>query len=351
MDAQLPSPATIINRITEDSGIENLILDCHGLQEWDSSFLVFIRTIRAACQESNIALEIQELPEGAKRLLHLTAVLSKEKESVRKKKQTSFLYVIGESTVHFVRSSIEMLAFIGETALSLGRFFLGKARFRRIDLLEFIEECGVKSLPIITLISVVVGLILAFVGAVQLKLFGAHIYVADLVAIAMAREMGALMTGIIMSGRIGAAYAAQLGTMQVNEEIDALITMGIPPMEFLVLPRLFAMVLMLPLLTLYADLLGIVGGGIVGAGMMDITMVQYFTETQAALDLTNIWLGVAKAGIYSIIIALSGCMRGMQSGRSAAAVGDAATSAVVTAVVGIIVTDGIFAVLCDVLGI
>jgi phospholipid/cholesterol/gamma-HCH transport system permease protein len=154
-----------------------------------------------------------------------------------------------------------------------------------------------------------------------------------------------------MAGRVGAAYAAQLGTMQANEEIDALITMGISPMEFLVLPRFIAMALMLPLLTLYSDLLGIMGGAIVGVGIMDITLVQYFTQTQTSLDLTNLSLGFAKAGIYAIIIALSGCMRGMQSGRSAGAVGKATTSAVVTAIVGIIVTDGIFAVLCDALGI
>ncbi|MDX1776401.1 MAG: ABC transporter permease, partial [Desulfobulbales bacterium] len=249
------------------------------------------------------------------------------------------------------RSTIDMLGFIGEATRTVGHFLLGRARFRRIDLLIFMEECGAQSLPIVTLISVLVGLILAFVGAVQLKLFGAQIYVANLVAIAMAREMGALMTGIIMAGRIGAAYAAQLGTMQVNEEIDALKTMGLPPMDFLVLPRLLALVLMMPLLTLYSLLLGIVGGAIVGVGMMNITLVQYFTQTQASLDLPNITLGLAKGGIYAILIALAGCMRGMQSGRSAAAVGEATTSAVVTAIVGIIVTDGIFAVICDALGI
>jgi phospholipid/cholesterol/gamma-HCH transport system permease protein len=231
------------------------------------------------------------------------------------------------------------------------KFLRGKASFRRIDLLLLIEECGAQSLPIITLISVLVGLILAFVGAVQLKLFGAQIYVANLVAIAMAREMGALMTGIIMAGRTGAAFAAQLGTMQVNEEIDALTTLGISPMEFLVLPRLLALVLMVPLLCLYADFLGILGGAIVGVGMLDITPVQYFTQTQAALDLTNISLGILKGCIFAIIVAISGCMRGLQSGRSASAVGEAATSAVVTAIVGIIVTDGIVAVICDVLQI
>lgn len=348
---QLPPPATVLSRLEADSRIKKLIIDTGALAGWDSGFLTFIRAITEECRDRGIALEMPGLPEGAKRLLHLASAVPEHADVSRTKKRQSFLYKVGNSSVHFVRSILEMLNFIGEATLSLRNFFLGRARFRRVDLLLFIEECGADSLPIVTLISVLVGLILAFVGAVQLKLFGAQIYVANLVAIAMAREMGALMTGIIMSGRIGAAYAAQLGTMQVNEEIDALKTMGIPPMDFLVLPRMLAMVLMMPLLALYSDLLGILGGAIVGVGIMDITLVQYIIQTQETLDLTNISLGVAKAGIYAIIIALSGCLRGMQSGRSAAAVGDATTSAVVTAIVGIIVTDGIFAVLCDALGI
>ncbi|KPK26587.1 MAG: hypothetical protein AMJ61_08485 [Desulfobacterales bacterium SG8_35_2] len=345
------SPETVLSRLESDRGITSLIVDANELSAWDTTFLTFIRAITKGCQMKGVTLEIQGLPEGVEHLLHLAAVVPEQKGVSQKKRRLPFLYVVGESAIHFFTSSKQMLSFIGEATLSFLNFLLGKARFRRVDLLVFIEECGADSLPIVTLISILVGLILAFVGAVQLKLFGAQIYVANLVAIAMAREMGALMTGIIMAGRIGAAYAAQLGTMQVNEEIDALSTMGISPMEFLVLPRLFAMVLMMPLLTLYSDLLGIMGGAIVGVGMMDITLVQYLTQTQATLDLTNISLGISKAGIYAIIIALSGCMRGMQSGRSAAAVGEATTSAVVTAIVGIIVTDGIFAVLCDVLGI
>jgi phospholipid/cholesterol/gamma-HCH transport system permease protein len=349
--SQLPAPATVLNRLEADSRIKSIIIDTNGLAGWDTSFLTFIRTITKECRERNIALEIKGLPEGVERLLHLATVVPEQKGVSQKKKPRPFLYTVGEHAIIFFRSTVQLLSFIGETTLSLLNFIRGKARFRRIDLLLFIEECGADSLPIVTLISVLVGLILALDGAVQLKLFGAQIYVANLVAIAMAREMGALMTGIIMAGRIGAAYAAQLGTMQVNEEIDALTTMGIRPMEFLVLPRLLAMLLMMPLLTLYSDLLGILGGAIVGVGIMDITPVQYFTQTQASLDLTNISLGIAKGGIYAIIIALSGCMRGMQSGRSAAAVGEATTSAVVTAIVGIIVTDGIFAVLSDALGI
>ena len=348
---RLPAPEEVLNRLAADPKIKNIIINSSDLQDWDSSFLAFISVITRDCQSRNIELEMQELPKGAERLLRLASAVPEQRDAGQKNTKKLFLYVVGESVVHFYTSTVEMLSFIGEATLAVFNFLLGRARFRRIDLLTYIEECGAQSLPIVTLISVLVGLILAFVGVVQLKLFGAQIYVANLVAIAMAREMGALMTGIIMAGRIGAAYAAQLGTMQVNDEIDALNTMGIAPMDFLVLPRLFALVLMMPLLALYSDLLGIIGGAIVGVGIMDINLVQYFTQTQASLDLTNIVLGISKSGIYAIIIALSGCMRGMQSGRSAAAVGEATTSAVVTAIVGIIVSDGIFAVLCDVLNI
>jgi phospholipid/cholesterol/gamma-HCH transport system permease protein len=346
-----PAPGEILNRLATDPKIKNIIINGSGLQAWDTTFLTFISSISKECHSRSIGLEMQELPKGVERLLHLASAVPEQTEAHQQIKRKPFLYMVGESAVGFYDSTIEMFSFVGEATQAVVNFLLGKARFRRNDLLIYIEECGAQSLPIVTLISVLVGLILAFVGVVQLKMFGAQIYVANLVAISMAREMGALMTGIIMAGRIGAAYAAQLGTMQVNEEIDALNTMGIAPMDFLVLPRLLALVLMMPLLTLYSDLLGIMGGAIVGVGMMDILPVQYFTQTQASLDLTNISLGVAKGGIYAIIIALSGCMRGMQSGRSAAAVGEATTSAVVTAIVGIIVTDGIFAVLCDAIGI
>jgi len=351
ISSKLPAPEEVLNQLATDPRIKNIIINASDLKGWDTTFLTFISAISKECQKENIRFEIQELPKGAKRLLRIASAVSEQTEAHQQIERKSFLYMVGESAVYFYASTVEMFSFVGEATLAVVNFLLGKARFRRLDLLIYIEECGAQSLPIVTLISVLVGLILAFVGVVQLKMFGAQIYVANLVAISMAREMGALMTGIIMAGRIGAAYAAQLGTMQVNEEIDALNTMGIAPMDFLVLPRLLALVLMMPLLTLYSDLLGIMGGAIVGVGMMDISLVQYFTQTQASLDLTNISLGIAKGGIYAVIIALSGCMRGMQSGRSAAAVGEATTSAVVTAIVGIIVTDGIFAVLCNAIGI
>jgi phospholipid/cholesterol/gamma-HCH transport system permease protein len=213
------------------------------------------------------------------------------------------------------------------------------------------QASGSQALPIVSLISGLIGLILAFMGAIQLRQFGAQIYVADLVGIGMTREMGAVMTGIIMAGRTGAAFAAQLGTMQVNEEIDAYTTLGISPMEFLVLPRMLALVLMMPLLCVYADLLGILGGVVVATGLLDISLVEYVNETRAAVSLTDIGLGVVKSGLFGVLIALAGCLRGMQCGRSASAVGDAATSAVVTGIVFIIATDGLLAVLTEALGI
>jgi phospholipid/cholesterol/gamma-HCH transport system permease protein len=240
---------------------------------------------------------------------------------------------------------------LGEATIAFGRFVVGKAKFRRTDLWLTIQQCGADALPIVSLISFLVGMILAFVGAVQLALFGAQIYIANLVGIAMAREMGAIMTAIIMAGRTGAAFAAQIGTMQVNEEVDALTTMGISPMEFLVLPRMLALIVMMPLLCLYSDLVGILGGFVVGTGMFDISFTQYMEQTRLALNLTHFSIGVFKSAVFGVVVAIAGCLRGMESGRSASAVGDAATSAVVTSIVLIIVLDGIFAVVTNIIGI
>jgi phospholipid/cholesterol/gamma-HCH transport system permease protein len=227
----------------------------------------------------------------------------------------------------------------------------GKARFRWVDLWRNIQDCGPSALPIVTLISLLVGLILAFVGAIQLALFGAQIYIADLVGLGMTREMGGLMAAIIMSGRTGAAYAAQLGTMQVNSEIDALKTMGFEPMEFLVLPRILALILIMPLLCLYADLMGILGGSLVTVGFFDVSLLEYLKRTADAVHLKDLTIGIVKCAIFGVLIALSGCLRGMQCGRSASAVGEAATSAVVTGIVFIVIADSLMTVICNRLGI
>jgi phospholipid/cholesterol/gamma-HCH transport system permease protein len=243
------------------------------------------------------------------------------------------------------------LAFFGEGVLALGALLRGRARFRMTDLLVVIQDCGPRALGIVSLISFLIGLILGFVGAVQLQQFGASIFVANLVAVAMTREIGCIMTAIVMAGRTGAAFAAQLGTMNTNQEIDALSTMGISPMEFLVLPRMLALILMMPLLTIYADLVGILGGAVVGMGMLGLGSTEYFEQTRGAVNLASFFIGVSKSAVFGVLVALVGCLRGLQSGRSAAAVGLAATSAVVTSIVLIIVIDGLFAVILNVLNL
>jgi len=188
-------------------------------------------------------------------------------------------------------------------------------------------------------------------GAVQLQQFGAQIYVADLVAIGIVREMGAMMTAIIMAGRTGAAFAAQLGTMKVTQEIDALTTMGVSPMEFLVLPRVVALILMMPLLCVFANLFGVMGGAFVGVAMLKLALSTFLREAWNALTLGNLFGGLFKAMVYGVIIAISGCLRGFQCGRSSSAVGDAATRAVVTGIVWIVVACGTMAFLFNLLGI
>ena len=347
---EMPSANEVQKQVESGPQIKRITFDTQELTGWDSTLLTFLIKIIGQGSRNQITTDREGLPKGVRRLLELASAVP-EKKTHKETIREPFLSRIGASAINFKLSVDEVLAFIGDIFLAFIRLLQGKARFRRSDLSLIIQDCGAQALPIVSLISFLVGLILAFVGAVQLKMFGAQIYVADLVGIAMVREMGAMMTGIIMAGRTGAAFAAQLGTMQVNEEIDALTTMGISPMEFLVLPRMLALVLMMPLLCLYADLVGILGGVVVGIGMLDLSFTQYFHQTQAALDLTNFALGIFKGTFYGILIALFGCLRGMQCGRSASAVGIAATSAVVTAIVAIIVSDGIFAVICDVLSI
>ena len=347
----LPSADEVQKQIDSGPRIQRVAFSTEELTDWGSGLLTFLIKVIRQCSRKKIRVEKAGLPKGAVKLIALTSAVPEEKGSQKEGMREPFLSRIGESAIAFGRSVVEMLGFIGEATVAFMRLLKGKARFRRSDFTLTIQQCGVQALPIVSLISLLVGLILAFVGAVQLMMFGAQIYVASLVGIAMVRVMGAIMTGIIMAGRTGAAFAAQLGTMQVNEEIDALKTMGISPMEFLVLPRMLALALMMPLLCLYADLMGVLGGLIVGVGMLDLSAVEYFNQTKASVTLNNFWIGLFHSAVFGVLVALAGCLRGLQCGRSASAVGDAATSAVVTGIVSIIVATAIITIICNVLGI
>ena len=250
--------ASQLERELDPARVRRVTFDARELSGWDSALLAFLVDALQLCKTRGIAAERGGLPDGVRRLLALT-----EAAPEAPKRQAvggpTFLARLGLASLRFADTAAEPVRFLGEVSSAAVRAATFRARVNPTDLMLQIQQAGVQALPIVTLISFLVGLILAFVGAVQLLRFGATIYVADLVTLAMVREMGAVMTAIVIAGRTGAAFAAQLGTMKVTEEIDALRTLGISPVEFLVLPRMLALVLMMPLLTLYADFWGIVG--------------------------------------------------------------------------------------------
>jgi phospholipid/cholesterol/gamma-HCH transport system permease protein len=325
--------------------------DADGLGNWDSSILTLLHGISSLGRERGVEVDATALPVGLKRLLALAEAVPAREDARSEENAGMFLDRIGETALETHRVAWEGVEFVGQVTVALGRTLRGRARFRASDLGLLIQQNGIEALPIVTLVTFLLGLILAFVGAVQLQTFGATIYVADLVGVAMIRDMGALITGIVMAGRSGAAFAAQLGSMKVTQETDALTTMAISPLEFLVVPRVLALCLMMPLLTLYGDAMGVLGGGFVGLTMLDLSPIEYLRQTMAAVSVSDVAGGVLKGTVYGILVAGSGCLRGMQSGKSSSAVGDAATSAVVTGIVAIIIACGTFAFIFYTLGI
>ena len=351
LDAETPDIESVLAQLGDGTDINRLIFSTEDLGRWDSLLMTELIRLLDYCAKQGIQADTTTLPEGIQGLLSLVNAVPERAGARRQEMQAPWLEVIGKGGLRIYKDGQALVAFIGETALSVSALMRGKARFRWVDLWLYIQDCGPAALPIVTLISLLVGLILAFVGAVQLALFGAQIYIADLVGLGMTREMGGLMAAIIMSGRTGAAYAAQLGTMQVNSEIDALKTMGFEPMEFLVLPRMLALILIMPLLCLYADLMGIAGGALVTVSFFDVSLVEYLNRTANAVHIPDFTIGIVKCAVFGVLIALSGCLRGMQCGRSASAVGDAATSAVVTGIVFIVIADSLMTVMCNRLGV
>ena len=347
----LAAAAGIETDLRREPRPSKIAFDTHDLELWDSSILAFLAQVIQACRERGVAVDTSALPAGLHNLLDLALAVPERAGARKRLTAPTFLERLGAQTIAAVAEGGETLSFVGNMTLTSIRLARRKARYRASDLWLLIQQCGVEALPIVTLISFLVGVILAFVGAVQLKQFGAQIYVANLVGVAMTREMGALMTAILMAGRTGAAFAAELGTMKVTQELDALTTAGFSVFDFLVLPRVLALVLMMPLLCLYADFVGILGGTAIGVGMLDLSPRIYLEQTIQAVRLVDTAGGVFKAAVYGGLIALAGCLRGLRAGSSASAVGGAATSAVVTGMVAIIAACGLFAFLFYLLGI
>jgi len=331
-----------------ERGARRLVLEDAGLESWDSSLVTFVHEAAAAASRLGVALDASSLPEGARRLLDLARAV-KPRVQPAAVEDDALTARVGRVALHVWGTAGDALTFLGETVLAFGALVRGRARFRRIDLLHAFEATGVAALGIVALINFLIGAVLAFVGAVQLQQFGAAIYVANLVGIGVLRELGALMTGIVMAGRTGAAFAATLGTMTVNEEVDALRTMGLRPAEFLVLPRVLATALMMPALVAYADLLGLLGGLFVGVTVLDLGTVEYLRQTQTSVALRHAWIGLAKGIAFGAVVALTGTYYGIRCGRSAAAVGEATTKAVVMGIVLVVVVDAVATVVLHVL--
>ena len=336
-------------------GIRTLRFDCAEIGSYDSSLICCILKSIALCREKHIAADLDSLPPDIRRLTELALASAPGAASVarraarRELHEESLLYRIGGHVTEIGVSARRQLAFLGETLCAFGRLFQGKARCRRSDILYFLQTCGVDALPIISLISFITGMILAYIGAMQLERFGATIYVVSLIAIAMFREMGVIMTSVIMAGRTGSAFAAQIGSMQASEEISALRVLGINPVEYLALPRIIALTLMIPALTLYSNIIGLLGGFAV-VSTMGVTLDQFWNMTQLTMDAHHLLSGILKSVVFGWLVAWAGCYRGMIAGKSSLDVGEAATSASVHGITLIVIGDGFFAVLFNVLG-
>jgi phospholipid/cholesterol/gamma-HCH transport system permease protein len=322
----------------DSAGAVRIVPD--GLTDWDSSLLTFLYELVRRCEAQDVPVDLDALPDDLRRLVDLSQAVP-EASAGSADAPSSLLERFGEWIGRQGDGVVAFATFTGRSVQSAGRLLRGRGRMRGRDFWLLTQRTSADALPIVTLISFLVGLILSFLGAVVLRRFGADYYVSYLVSYGVLRELGALMTAIIMAGRTGAAFAAELGSMKVSEEIDALRTLGISPVDFLVMPRLLAVFVALPLLTLYANAVGIVGGWTVAISMLDVTSAQFFTGLLTPITLADAVLGLVKAVVFGAIIGLAGCLRGLQTGSDATAVGDAATSAVVTGITLIVAANAV----------
>ncbi|RJR42074.1 MAG: MlaE family lipid ABC transporter permease subunit [Deltaproteobacteria bacterium] len=321
-----------------------LTVDLGGVTYLDSAGALALVQLESDAQARSISCRFANVSEDAQKIMGLidrkalaTPPLISDRESA------GVLDQIGEAAMRFSEDLVQVLTFLGDLLFALAHSFLHPRSVRWGDVFFYMKRAGADGLPIVGLIGLLMGLIIAFMSSLQLKQFGANIYVASLLAISMVKELGPIMTAILVAGRSGSAFAAEIGTMMVNEEVDALVTMGFEPVRFLAVPKVLAALIVVPLLTIYADLFGILGGLIVGVVGLDLTAYTYIQESRKAIDLFNILTSLFKSAVFAVLIAGIGCQRGFMVRGGAQAVGAATTSAVVAAIFLIIVTDSAFA--------
>ena len=335
-----------VNELFRQECPKQLTLDLDGLEYLDDFGVAVLFNVKTAVCNRGALFQLIAIPDPILRVLSMHRFSSLGETPVASRSPRSDLFSrLGETVLDTGRAAGMALTFLGDTGLSFSRLLSKPRLLRGNETITHMQRVGVDALPIVGLISFLLGLIMAFMSSVQLAQFGANIYVASLVSLSMTRELGPIMTAIIVAGRSGSAFAAEIGSMKISEEVDALFTMGIDPHIFLVLPRVIATLLTLPILTLFSDIFAISGGLLVGITMLDLTVNGYMDQTIRSLSLFDVFWGAGKAGIFAMLISWTGCLRGFQVQGGAAGVGRATTSAVVTSIFLIILSDSLLVVI------
>lgn len=351
--ASVPALWSEVRRVLSKKQLSSAAVDGAGISFADGAGTALLVYIRQVCGRRKIALEFHGLQPDIDSMLRLYESGRLDHALAPSSKGwKDFVEEIGKTFCRTCCGLKDHVSFMGELAVGLGHTLLLRRRIRCRDLMGIVEACGPQALPIIGMLGFLVGLIMAFQGAVLMKQFGAEIYIADFVAISVTRELGPLITAIIAAGRTGSAFAAEIGTMKVNEELDALTTMGLDPMQFLVIPRVIGATLMIPLLTIMTNLAGFIGGAAVMVSpQLDFPLITYVNRATAAVTSADFLGGLVKALVFGLLISSAGCLSGLRTGEGAGAVGNSATRAVVSSIMMIVIADGIFAVLFFYLGI
>jgi phospholipid/cholesterol/gamma-HCH transport system permease protein len=355
MPAQRIDPTWLARPLAElgfppSAGMSALHVEAPDDWRWGSVEAAFLARILDELRSGSRELALAGVPPDLEKLLML-ACASPRAPGAGATTLPGFVAHVGLRARHEARELRAFVTLLGEIARLLPRFAVARAKVRGAEVLEVLAESSSRALAIVAVVNVLMGAILAFVGAVQLRRFGAGIYVADLVGIASVRELTPIITAIVLAGRTGASFAARIATMQGNEEIDALTTLGVSPVEFLVLPRVVALTLLMPLLYVYGCAFALVGGQWIATPILDLPPAGYWTAIQAAISGANFAIGGLKAAVFGALVALLGCHYGLQADRSAAGVGSATTSAVVSSIVGIIALDAVFAICANALDV
>lgn len=340
-DWLLPRMPSVMTAFLEENipvAASSLLLQDNGIGEWDSGLLLIVHRLRNICRDRGIALDFGNIPEGARKMIEMAQGAADKAE---KSGDHGLFYKVGDSTRKTWHGFCEVMEFLGEFVMSVMRLFGFCSRMRSCDFSDQLSIVGPRALCIVSLIAFLMGLILAFIGAIPLQWFKAEIYVSSLVGIGMLRMLAPVMVAVVMAGRSCAAYAAELGTMRVNQEIDAFTVLGVSVMDFLIMPRFLAMFLMFPVLTVYADIVSIIGGAAVAMAYLDISWMEFYSTLIKTVRFADFYVGIASSIVFGLLVAICGCYHGVKCGRNASAVGNATTAAVVHSIVCVVIATAI----------